>query len=65
MKRILNVLVKPIVGRLILTAALLIVVWRNTHWSVALLLTLLSISSELHVIAHSQIRASIDSKTNK
>jgi hypothetical protein len=33
--------------RLLLTAALLILVWFNAHWSVALCLTLLTIAQEL------------------
>lgn len=33
--------------RLLLTAALLAVVWRHSHWSVALTLTLLTIVSEM------------------
>ena len=32
--------------RLILTVALLVVVWRHSHWSVALSLTLMSIGIE-------------------
>jgi hypothetical protein len=33
--------------RLLLTAALIVIVWKHSHWSVALTLTLLAITSEI------------------
>lgn len=38
--------------RIILTVVLLIFVWFNAHWSVALALTLMSISIEANSIRH-------------
>ena len=35
--------------RIILTGALLFVVWRNSHWSVALTLTMLALANEANV----------------
>lgn len=37
-----------VVFRLLWTAAILVIVWRNSHWSVALTLTGLCLSNELN-----------------
>lgn len=39
------------IGRMLLTAALLWVVWAHVHWSAALCLTLMSISHEITAFA--------------
>lgn len=35
--------------RLLLTVVLLVIVWRHSHWSVALAITLLSVANESHL----------------
>ena len=45
--------------RIASTTALLVVVWRHAHWSVALVLTLLSIGGEIDSFCLNELMASV------
>ena len=51
--------------RWLLTAFLLYVIWHHSHWSVALLLTLLCIGNELVAVTVTAIAAAIKRATEK
>jgi hypothetical protein len=46
--------------RLILSCILLYFVWRNSHWSIAVSITLLTFSNEIQVLLYDQLKESVE-----